>query len=176
MMRLMRLVTATAVTLTSLPALAVKVQCSDNATTFVYGPDDFQVLSGVVRGGVSAGGGGVHPHGLSRQRVDPHQARVEILLKRRPDGGLVQGIEDVGQAIVVEVLGPHRLAQASRQHLQAIGGPILELVEPMVTGGDDVGQPDGNDFTLGQFAGPVAVGGKVLVQQTDDPHALELGQ
>ena len=45
----------------------------------------------------------------------------------------------------------------------------------MVAGGNDGGQPDGGDFTKGQVAGPVAVGGKVLVQQGTRPACVGVG-
>ena len=131
---------------------------------------------GTVPGREGADGGGVHSHGRRGQVIDPDQESVVLLLERRPDGGLGQRIEHVGQAIVVEILGPHRLAQAGREHLQAVGGPTLEVVEPMVAGGDDVGQPDAGDLAKGQGAGPIAVGGEMVVPQGGDLHALELSQ
>ena len=68
--------------------------------------------------------------------------------------GLAESVEHVRQAVVVEILGPHRLAQAGREHLQAVGGPVLELVEPVVAGGNDVGQPDASDLAKGQGRRP----------------------
>ena len=49
-----------------------------------------------------------------------------------------QRIEHVGQAIVVEILRPHRLP-AGREHFQATHSPIFEPIEPMVARGNDGG-------------------------------------
>jgi hypothetical protein len=76
----------------------------------------------------------------------------------------------------VAILGPDPLAQRGREQLQVLGGPVLELVEPVIAGGDQVRQPDTSDLSEGQFPGPVAVGREVLVQQRSDLHAFQVGQ
>src|SRR5256714_14487944 len=73
-------------------------------------------------------------------------------------------------------LFPYTTLFRSREQLHPVGGPVLELVEPVITGGDQIRQPDTSDLSEGQFPGPVAVGRKVLVQQRGDLHAFQVCQ
>ena len=67
-----------------------------------------------------------------------------------------------------------RLPGAAAQGVEPLLGPGFHMVQPMVRFGQDMGQPDHGHPTQAE-AHPVAMGGKVLVQQGLHPHAVELG-
>jgi hypothetical protein len=61
--------------------------------------------------GVGAGGGGIDAEDRGGQVVDAKGVAVEIDLERQPVLGLGQGVEDVGEPVIVEVEGSDGLAQ-----------------------------------------------------------------
>ena len=86
-----------------------------------------------------------------------------------------QGAQDRREPIVGEIEPVDELGGPLPQRGQVGRGPRLDLVEPMVAFGEQVGEPEGRRPAEAEPE-PVAVHPKVPIQQFADPHALHLGQ
>ena len=125
---------------------------------------------------VGVGGGGIDAKEVRLEVVNTDGVLVEVGLSVFP--GAVQGqvIEDVGQAVVLEVEGPNGLAQAGGKGVEVSLSPGLKLGEPMVALGSDEGNPDTGDFAEGQFALPAVPGGEVAVEGLGHLQVFQRGQ
>ena len=86
-----------------------------------------------------------------------------------------QGAQDRREPIVGEIEPVDELGGTLPQRGQVGRGPRLDLVEAMVACGEQVGEPERRRPAEAEPE-PVAVDGKVPVQQFADPHPLHLGQ
>ena len=86
-----------------------------------------------------------------------------------------QGAQDRREPIVGEIEPVDELGGTLPQRGQVGRGPRLDLVEPMVACGEQMGEPERRGPAEAEPE-PVAVDGKVAIQQLADPHPLHLGQ
>ncbi|MFI5337800.1 MAG: hypothetical protein ACHQ5A_13515 [Opitutales bacterium] len=86
-----------------------------------------------------------------------------------------QGPQDRREPIIGEIEPVDELAGALSQRGQVRQGPRLDLVEPMVALGEQMGEPERRGPAEAEPE-PVAVDGKVPIQQLADPHPFHLGQ
>jgi hypothetical protein len=91
---------------------------------------------------------------------------------------LGQAVQDVGQAVVVEVQRPDGLAQQGLEGELVLLGPRLQAVKAVVALGEEEGQPDGHDLPQGQLALPevVLVVVELAVQEFGDAQPLQAGE
>ena len=100
--------------------------------------------------GISGGGGGVDANEVRREVVNADGVLVEVGLEVLPGIILRQGIEEVGEAVVVEIEGADGLAEEGREGVKVLLGPRLEMAETVVTLRGDEDQP-GGDHRLGRL-------------------------
>jgi hypothetical protein len=123
---------------------------------------------------VPAGGGTIQAHALGLQVVHAQQLLGEGPFKGLPGFVMTQRLQHRRQPVVAEVQRMNLLAGRTAQDVQALVSPGFHMVQPMIRLGEDMGQPHHSHPTEAE-AHPVAMGGKVFVQERLHPHALELG-
>jgi hypothetical protein len=116
-------------------------------------------------GSVGVGGGGVDAEERRIETVDANGVRIEVSLEGLPGSGVGKGTEEIGEAVVVEVKGTDRLAEARLKGEAVLLGPGLEFVEAMITLGKQEAKPNGENLTGGQLAPPEVVSGIVSVEE-----------
>ena len=129
----------------------------------------------LLGGGERAGRGRIDAYSLGGQSIDAYQGGVQLLLDGGPGGAVGQSVEHVSEAIIVKIESANGFSEDGGEHFEALAGPGFELRQAVVTGGDELGEPDGSDLAEGQLAGPVRIGWKVPIQQCGQLHALQLG-
>ncbi len=75
--------------------------------------------------GMRVGGGAIQTEARGAQVVDAHGILVEVVLESQPGIGLRQGIEEVGEAVVVEVKRSDGLAEQGLESEEVLLGPGL---------------------------------------------------
>ena len=68
-----------------------------------------------------------------------------------------------------------RIADAQTAARQALADATAAQAQAVVAGRDELREPNGCDLAEGELAGPVRVGGIMLIEQTGELHALQLG-
>jgi hypothetical protein len=81
-----------------------------------------------------------------------------------PNPGLTQFVEQRGEPIIAEIESAHGSFQTSGISVGAFGDPILDVIEPMVLGTENKGQPAHDDLSGADLSGPIRMGGDQLVQ------------
>jgi hypothetical protein len=126
--------------------------------------------------GIGGGGGGVDAADRDGQAVDADGVAVEVLLEGLPGVGLGEGVEEVGEAVVVSVEGSDGFAEAGLEGEPMLVDPGFEAVEAVVPLGEEEGEPDGGNFAGGEVSLPVGVSGEVLVDQLGEVELSESGE
>ena len=124
---------------------------------------------------VAAGCGTIETDALRPQVVHPQQPLVQCAFKGPPVLIITQCLQEARQPVVAHVQGVDELPGAPTQRMESLLRPGLDMVQPMVGLRQNMRQPKHTHPAQAE-ARPVAVGGKVLVQQGLYPHALQLGQ
>jgi hypothetical protein len=123
---------------------------------------------------VPASRGRIQPHTLGLPVVHAQQLLGEGAFKRLPGFVMTQRLQHGRQPVVAHVQRMHPLAGRAAQGVQALRSPGLHMVQPMIRLGQDMSQPHHRHPAEAE-AHPVAMGGKVLVQQGLSPPAVKLG-
>jgi hypothetical protein len=126
--------------------------------------------------GVGGSGGGVDAEQGGLQVVDAHDVLAEVRLEGLPGPVVGEVIEDVGEAVVVEVEGADGLAEGGLQGEAVFLGPGLDVVEAVVALRGEEGEPAADDLAEGQLALPAVPGREVTVQQLGHLQASQGGQ
>src|SRR5205085_11195244 len=104
--------------------------------------------------GIGVGSSGVDAEQRGVEVVDADGVAVEVSLESRPRLGLGQSVEQVGQAVVLEVEGADGLAKAGLEGQEILLCPWLQLVETVVALREQEGQPDTDDLPGSQVPLP----------------------
>jgi hypothetical protein len=107
--------------------------------------------------------------------VDPDGVLVQVAFQGGEGVAAAEPGEPVGEAVVVGVGGPDGFAQQCGEDALVLGDPGLDVVEAMISLGDEEEEPDGQDLTGGKRAFPVGRGREVTVQDGRQVQALEGG-
>ena len=117
------------------------------------------------------------PH-LGRQAIGPHRALPQVSL----DGfahlrvGAPQGVEQVRQTVIGEILVTHWRAQPATQHALMFLGPGFDRHQPMILRGDDVRAEPVGQLTITQPL-PIAMPRtQVGIHNLGHTHALQHAQ
>ena len=124
---------------------------------------------------VPAGRGTIQAHALGLQVVHTQQVWGAGACKGLPARVSTQSLQHGRQPVVAQVQGMDPLAGRAAQSLESLLGPRLHMVQAMIRLGQNMGQPQ-HGHPAEAEAHPIAVRGKVLVQQGLHPHAVELSQ
>ena len=125
--------------------------------------------------GVRVGGGGVDADDVRGELVDPDGLLVQVTLQGAEGGAGAETAEPVGEPVVVGVRGQHGFAEEGGEGALVLRDPRLDMVEAVVSLGDEEEEPDGQDIARGERAFPVERGGKVAVQGGRQVQMLEGG-
>lgn len=123
----------------------------------------------------ATGGGTVHTYALGPKGIHPYQLLGQRALKGAPVGIVTQRLQHEGQPVIADVQRMKGLACAPTQRVEPFLRPRLHVIQPMIRLRDDMGQPDGRHPAQAESL-PVAMGGKVRVQQRLHPHPRHLSQ
>jgi len=125
--------------------------------------------------GVGVGRGGVDADEVGGKLVDADGLLVQVTLHGAEGVAGAEPSEPVSEPVVVGVRGQDALAQEGGERAPVLGNPGLDVVEAVVTLGDDKEEPDGEDFARGERAFPVQGRGEVAVQDGGQVQTLEDG-
>jgi hypothetical protein len=124
--------------------------------------------------------------GGRRSGVDAEQGRgevinadgvaVEVGLEGLPGRGLGQGVEDVGEAVIMEVQRPQGLSQAGLKGQQMLFDPGKEVVEAVVALAGEEDEPDTDDLAEGEISLPEMVRREVAVEKLGHLQAFQGGE
>jgi hypothetical protein len=123
---------------------------------------------------VTADGRTIQTDARGLQVVHAQHVLIQSPLKGTPARIVAHGLQHGGQAVVADIQRVHRLPGTLPQCVEALSGPGCHMVQPMIRLGQDMGQPHHGHPAEAEVH-PVAMGGKMLVQQGLHPHAVELG-
>src|SRR5262249_13103105 len=128
--------------------------------------------------GLDVGVGGAHIHAkeVRLEAVNPDGVLVDLALAVLPGTVPSQTVEDVGQAVILEVERANGFAQAGPQGVPVGFGPGLKAAEAVVPLGGEEGEPDASNLSEGQLALPAVSGGKVAIEDLVHLQALQQGQ
>jgi hypothetical protein len=126
-------------------------------------------------GPVAVGGGTIQANACRLQVIHAQRVLIQGPLADAPARIVAQGLQHGRQPVIADIQCVHRLPGALPQRVEPLFGPGGDMVQPMVGLRKDMGQPDHADPAQAE-AHPVAMGGKMLVQQSLYPHPLQLGQ
>jgi hypothetical protein len=93
-----------------------------------------------------------------------------------PGGGLGEGVEDVGEAVVMEVQRPQGLPQAGLKGQHVLFDPGEEVVEAVVALAGEEDEPGTDDFAEGEVPLPEMVRREVAVEQLGHLQAFQGGE
>jgi hypothetical protein len=121
---------------------------------------------------VGVGGGSIDAKKFRVQVVNTDGVLVEVHLAGFP--GIVprEVVEQVGQAIILEIEGTNGFAQTGSESVKVVLRPGLKLAEAVIALGSDEGDPDAGDLPEGQRALPAVPGGKVAIKDLGHLQAL----
>jgi hypothetical protein len=114
--------------------------------------------------GVAVSGAGIDAKNVRVEVVNPNGVLVEVRFSVWPGISDTEAVEDVGEAIVLEVQRANGLAETGLQGMEVGSNPGLNLIEAMVALGSDEGEPDADDLSEGQLAFPAVPGGEVAIE------------
>jgi len=126
--------------------------------------------------GIGLGRGAIDPDPIAFQLIDAQYPIIEGGFKIAPGLCLRERIKYSRQPIIAEVQRPNALVQRGRQRVEMFFHPGLDVRETVVALRDDEGQPHGDHLAKAQFALPVTVGRKELVEQGRNMHFLQVSQ
>ena len=124
---------------------------------------------------VAAGRSAIQADALRLQGIHPQQLLGQRAFNGAPALVVAQRLQHPRQAVITDVQGVYELPGAPTQRLEPLLRPGRDMVQPMIGLRQNMLQPEHAPPAQAE-APPVAVGGKVLVQQGLHPHALQLGQ
>ena len=101
---------------------------------------------------------------------------VEVSLEGLPRSGLGEGVEDVGETVVMEVQRPQGLPQAGLKGEQVLFDPGKEVVEAVVALAGEEDEPDTDDLAEGELPLPEMVRREVAVEELGHLQALQGGE
>ena len=126
-------------------------------------------------GRVHTGAGAIHVDPFGMQCIDPHHVLIQPRFERHPPRIVTQQVQDNLEPVISEIQRLYRLSRAAPQGPSPVVHPGLDVIQPMVALGQDRAEPDHRDPAEAEPL-PVAVSGKVRVQQRWQVHALHLCQ
>jgi len=104
----------------------------------------------VGNGVISATGGGIESDPLDGQGVDVTVGSPDLGFQGFPSGGVVEAFEQQGQAVVAELNGAEGLAGEGLKGVLDFLGPGLDRGLSVVGVGEDVGDPNGDEPSIGE--------------------------
>jgi hypothetical protein len=126
--------------------------------------------------GIRGRRGGVDAEQGRGEVVDADGVAIEVGLEGLPGRGLSQGVEDVGEAVVMEVQRPQGFPQAGLKGQHVLFDPGQEVVEAVVTLAGEEDEPDTDDLAEGELPLPEMVRREVAVEKLGHLQALQGGE
>jgi hypothetical protein len=99
---------------------------------------------------IATTGGRVESDPLDGEGIDITVGLPEIGFQGLPSGRVTEALQDQGQAVVAEFDGPDRLADEGLKGVLEILGPGLDGGLAVVGAGEDIGDPDGDEPSVGE--------------------------
>ena len=142
---------------------------------------ELDVTQVVLNLDIGVGGAGIDAKEVGLEIVYADDVLVEVHLEVLPDQVLVvfvqgEAVEDVGQAVILEVQGADGFAQSGLESVPVGLRPGLKAVEAVVALGNDVADPHAGDLAEGQLALPEVPGRVVAVEVLGHFQQMQRGQ
>src|SRR4051794_11288296 len=147
-----------------------QLELGEVGTVVLAVPELHQAILG--DGVISTAGGGVESDPLDGQGIDVAVGVPEVGLQGLPSGLGVESLQEQGQAVVAELDGSDALADEGLEGVLDSLGPVLDGGFAVVGSGEDVGDPGGDEPSVGESL----MEGVCGVVSVEDLRELELDE